>query len=47
MENSQAYYYCKKKMRKLCSEKNIQDVGGKSFDKEVMNVNHGFNQPSL
>ena len=30
----------------MSSEKNSKGVVGKSFDKEIMGVTHGFNQPS-
>ena len=40
-----AYEYCKKN-KKPCSGENTKVVAGKLFDKDIMGVTCGFNQPS-
>ena len=43
LENLQPDHIAKNE--KTCSEENIKDVAKQPFDKEMMDVTHGFNQP--
>lgn len=43
MKNSQLIYIAKNE--KLCSEKNTNGVAEQPFDKKIMVMTHGLNQP--
>lgn len=44
--NSQPIHIGENLKKKVCSEENAEEVDGKSLDKEIVDVNHGFNRPS-
>lgn len=43
--NSQPIHIGENK-KTVCSKENAEEVDGKSLDKEIVDVNHGFNRPS-